>query len=150
MALHPASSSSPRQISLDLDLEEAPSSYSADSGITRSIIFPKNIQFFNVLEFQRQVPQLFDPLNINIEFRMTRQNWLEIRCSFLQEAIQYNHSDARADSRQRAHLSLEENTAFVTLVVSFAGSGHQASLPSSWRLLRAADHKFCKMKISNC
>ena len=110
----------------------------------------ENIQFFNVLEFQRQVPQLFDPLNINIEFRMTRQNWLEIRCSFLQEAIQYNHSDARADSPQLAHLSLEENTAFVTLVLSFAGSSHQASLPSSWRLLRAADHKFCKMKISDC
>ena len=97
MAFYPASSSSPRQLSLDLDLDDAPSAHSADSGVKRSVIFPKNIQIFNVPEFQRQVSQLFDPLNINIEFRVTRQNRLEMRWSFPQEAIQYNHADARSD-----------------------------------------------------
>ena len=124
MASYPASSSSPRQLSLDLDLEDAPSAHSADSGIKRSVIFPKNIQIFNVPEFQRQVSQLFDPLNINIEFRVTRQNRLEMCWSFPQEAIQYNHSDSRADSHQRARLSPEENAAFETLTLSFAGSSH--------------------------
>ena len=89
MVLNPASSSSPRQLSLDLELEDA---LSADSGVKRSVIFPKNIQIFNVPEFQRQVSKLFDPLNINIEFRVTRQNRLEMRWSFPQEAIQYNLS----------------------------------------------------------
>ena len=92
MASYPASSSSPRQLSLDLDLEDAPSALSADSVVKRSVIFPKNIQIFNVPEFQRQVSQLFEPLNINIEFRVTRQNRLEMRWSFPQEAIQYNLS----------------------------------------------------------
>ena len=82
MAFYPASSSSPRQLSLDLDLEDATSAHSADSGVKRSVIFPKNIQIFNVPEFQRQVSQLFDPLNINIEFRVTRQNRLEMCWSY--------------------------------------------------------------------
>ena len=127
MALYPASSS-PRQLSLELDLEDAPSAHLADSGVKRSVIFPKNIQIFNVPEFQRQVSQLFDPLNINIEFRVTRQNRLEMRWSFPQEAIQYNHLDARSDLHpdlhQRTRLSPEENAAFETLVLSFAGSSH--------------------------
>ena len=124
MAFYSASSSSPRQLSLDLDLEDAPSALSADSGVKRSVIFPKNIQIFNVPEFQRQVSQLFEPLNINIEFRVTRQNRLEMRWSFPQEAIQYNHSNARSDSYQLARLSPEENAAFETLFLSFAGSSH--------------------------
>ena len=124
MASYPASSSSPRQLSLDLDLEDAPSAHLADSGVKRSVIFPKNIQIFNVPEFQRQVSQLFDPLNINIEFRVTRQNRLEMCWSFPQEAIQYNHSNTCPNSHQRARLSPEENAAFETLVLSFAGSSH--------------------------
>ena len=124
MALNPAPSSSPRQLSLDLDLEDAPSAHSADNGLKRSVIFPKNIQIFNVSDFERQVSQLFDPLNINIEFRVTRHNRLEMRWSFPQEAIQYNHSNARSDSHQLARLSPEENAAFETLVLSFAGSSH--------------------------
>ncbi|MDA9194400.1 hypothetical protein N9P08_04080 [Alphaproteobacteria bacterium] len=124
MAFYSASSSSPRQLSLDLDLEDAPSALSSDSGVKRSVIFPKNIQIFNVPEFQRQVSQLFEPLNINIEFRVTRQNRLEMRWSFPQEAIQYNHSNARSGSHQLARLSPEENAAFETLVLSFAGSSH--------------------------
>ena len=124
MAFYPASSSSPRQLSLDLDLEDAPSAHSADRGVKRSVIFPKNIQIFNVPEFQRLVSQLFDPLNINIEFRVTRQNRLEMRWSFPQEAIQYNHADGLSEPRQRARLSPEENAAFETLVLSFAGSSH--------------------------
>jgi hypothetical protein len=124
MAFCPASSSSPHQLSLDLNLEDASSAHSTDSGVKRSVIFPKNIQVFNVPEFQRQVSQLFDPLNINIEFRVTRHNRLEMRWAFPQEAIQYNHSDARSDSHQRARLSPEENAAFETLVLSFAGSSH--------------------------
>ena len=124
MAFYPASSSSPRQLSLDLDLKDAPSALPADSGVKRSVIFPKNIQIFNVPEFQRQVSQLFEPLNINIEFRVTRQNRLEMCWSFPQEAIQYNHSNARSESYQLARLSPEENAAFETLVLSFAGSSH--------------------------
>ena len=124
MAFYPVSSSSSRQLLLDLDLDDAPSVNSADSGVKRSVIFPKNIQIFNVPEFQRQVSQLFDPLNINIEFRVTRQNRLEMCWSFPQESVQYNHADVRSAPHQRVRLSPEENAAFETLVLSFAGSSH--------------------------
>ena len=124
MASYSAPLSSPHQLSLGLELEDAPSAHSADSGVKRSVIFPKNIQIFNVPEFQRQVSKLFDPLNINIEFRVTRQNRLEMRWSFPQEAIQYNHPDTRSVPRQRPRLSPEENVAFETLVLSFPGSSH--------------------------
>ena len=124
MGFYRASSSPPRQLSLDLDLEDASYDYLADSVVKRSVVFPKNIQIFNVPEFQRQVSQLFNPLNINIEFRLTRQNRLQMRWSFPQEAIQYNHSNAHSDSQQRARLSPEENAAFETLVLSFTGSSH--------------------------
>ena len=124
MAFYPASSAPPRQLLLDLNLEDVPSAHSEDRGVKRSVIFPKNIQIFNVPEFQRHVSQLFEPFNINIEFRVTRQNRLEMRWSFPQEAIQYSHSYARADSHQWARLSPEENAAFEMLVLSFAGSSH--------------------------
>ena len=111
---------SPHQLSLDLDLGDAESRDLKDSNVKRSVIFPKNIQIFNVPEFQRQVAQLFDPLNINVEFRRTRQNRLEMRWSFPREAVQYTQKD----KRKRAEISKEESAAFETLVLSFPGASH--------------------------
>ena len=110
----------PHQLSLDLDLDDASSKESKDGDVKRSVIFPKNIQIFNVPEFQKQVSQLFDPLNINIEFRRTRHNRLEMRWSFPQEAIHYNQKGRK----QRAEISREESAAFETLVVSLTGASH--------------------------
>ena len=118
MASHPNSSTAPRQLSLDLD--DMPSSETGNADVKRSVVFPKNIQIYNVPDFQRRVSQLFEPLNINIEFRVTRQNRLEMCWSFPQEAVQYDHRDAR----QKTALSPEENAAFETLVLSFAGASH--------------------------
>lgn len=112
--------SSPRQLSLDLDLDDVDVRHLQASGVKRSVIFPKNIQIFNVPEFQRQVSQLFDPLNINIEFRITRHNRLEMCWSFPQEAIHYNQKGAK----QRAEISREESAAFEMLVLSFSGASH--------------------------
>ena len=67
MAFYSASSSSPRQLLLDLDLENAPPSHLAGSGVKRSVIFPKNLQLCNVPGFPRQGSQLFNPVNISIE-----------------------------------------------------------------------------------
>ena len=108
------------QLSLDLDLEDAGPKNSKSGKVKRSVIFPKNIQIFNVPEFQRQVSQLFDPLNINIEFRKTRHNRLEMRWSFPQESIQYNQKE----TRQRIEISREESAAFETLILSFSGASH--------------------------
>ena len=110
----------PHQLSLDLGIDEASMVQQRENGIKRSVIFPKNIQVFNVPEFQRRVSRLFDPLNINIEFRVTRHNRLEMRWSFPQEVIQYNQSKLQISSE----VSPEESAAFETLILSFAGSSH--------------------------
>ena len=121
MASNPIYSPSiPRQLSLDLDLDDVGVNHPRDSGVQRSVLFPKNIQIFNVPEFQRQVSKLFDPLNINIEFRITRHNRLEMRWSFPQETIHHNQKGAG----QGAKISREESAAFETLVLSFAGASH--------------------------
>jgi hypothetical protein len=105
---------------LSLDLDDGDVTHLQDNGVKRSVIFPRNIQIFNVPEFQRQVSRLFDPLSINIEFRRTRHNRLEMRWSFPEETIHYNQKGAR----QRAEVSQEESAAFETLVLSFAGASH--------------------------
>ena len=110
--------SSPHQLSLDLRIDGASMVKWKKTGIKRSVIFPKNIQVFNVPEFQRQVSRLFDPLNINIEFRVTRHNRLEMRWLFPQEVIQYNRSKSGVSSE----VSPEESAAFETFILSFAGS----------------------------
>ena len=110
----------PHQLSLDLDLDDVGPKDLKGGEVKRSVIFPKNIQIFNVPEFQRQVAQLFDPLNINVEFRRTRQNRLEMRWSFPREAVQYTQKD----KRKRAEISKEESAAFETLVLSFPGASH--------------------------
>ena len=121
MSYNPLNSLSlPHQLSLDLDLDDAGSEDLKDGQVKRSVIFPKNIQIFNVPEFQRQVSKLFDPLHINIEFRRTRHNRLEMRWSFPREAVHYN----QREPRQRAEISREESAAFETLILSFSGANH--------------------------
>ncbi len=110
----------PCQLSLDLDLDDVDTKNLRDSGVKRSVIFPKNIQIFNVPEFQRQVSQLFGPLNIDIEFRRTRHNRLEMLWAFPREVVYYDQKR----TRQRAEISQEESAAFETLVLSFAGTSH--------------------------
>jgi len=121
MPCNPLTSSPfPHQLSLDLDLDDASPKALKDGEVKRSVIFPKNIQIFNVPEFERQVSQLFDPLNINIEFRKTRHNRLEMRWSFPREVVHYNQKERR----QRAGISREESAAFETLILSFSAASH--------------------------
>ena len=110
----------PHQLTLDLDLDDTGPKDLGGGEVKRSVIFPKNIQIFNVPEFQRQVSQLFDPLNINIEFRKTRHNRLEMRWSFPREVVHYNQKE----TRPRAGISQEESAAFETLILSFSGASH--------------------------
>ena len=116
---------SPQQIGpkqLSLDLGEAESNQQLDqTGVERSVIFPKNVQIYDVADFQHRVSQLFAPLNIQIDFRVTRHNRVEMRWSFPQEAVQYHRQDG---GKTKLALSPEENEAFETLVLSFAGATH--------------------------
>ena len=72
-------------------------------------------------DFQRQVLQLFAPLNIQINFRVTRHTTVEMLCSFPQEAVHYQRQDG---ANVEIFLSTEENEASETLVLSFAEATH--------------------------
>ena len=112
---------------LTLDLGEAESNQQLGQtivdqiGIERSVVFPKNIKIYDVADFQRRVSQLFAPLKIQIDFRVTRHNRVEMRWSFPQESVHYQRQD---DAKAKLLLSPEESEAFETLVLSFAGSTH--------------------------
>ena len=89
--------------------------------IERSVVFPKNIKIYDVADFQRRVSQLSAPLNIQIDFRVTRHNWVEMRWSFPQEAVHYQRIEG---AEAELFLSPEESEAFETLVQSFVGATH--------------------------
>ena len=115
----------PQQLSLDLGEAESKQQLGQtaidQTGIERSVVFPKNIKIYDVADFQRRVSQLFVPLNIQIGFRVTRHNRVEMRWSFPKEAVHYQRQDG---SKAELLLSPEENEAFETLVLSFAGTTH--------------------------
>ena len=112
---------------LTLDLGEAESNQQLGQtivdqiGIERSVVFPKNIKIYDVADFQRRVSQLFAPLKIQIDFRVTRHNQVEMRWSFPQEVVHYQRQDA---AKAELLLSPEENEAFETLASSFAAATH--------------------------
>ena len=114
---------SPQQIGpkqLSLDLGEVESNQQLDqTGVARSVIFPKNAQFYNMTDFQHRVSQLFAQLNIQIDFRVTRHNHVEMLRPSPQEAVQYHRQDV---VKARLALSPEENEAFETRVLSFSGA----------------------------
>ena len=115
----------PQQLTLDLGEAESNQQFGKtivdQIGIERSVVFPKNIKIYDVADFQRRVSQLFAPLNIQIDFRVTRHNRVEMRWSFPQESVHYRRQD---DAKAELLLSPEESKAFETLVLSFAGSTH--------------------------
>ena len=115
----------PQQLSLDLGEAETNQQLGKTaiepSDRERSVVFPKNIKIYDVANFQRQISQLFAPLNIQLDLRVTRHIRVEIRWSFPHGAVHYQRQDAY---KAELLLSPEENEAFETVVLSFAGATH--------------------------
>ena len=88
-------------------------------GIERSLVFPKTIKIYDLANSKRWLSQLFAPLNIQIDFLVTRHNRVEMRLSFLQGALHYQRQDG---AKPKLMLSREENEAFEKLALSFAGA----------------------------
>jgi len=115
----------PQQLSLDLGEAESNQQRGQIAidqvGIERSGVSPKNIKIYNLAVFQWRVSHIFAPLNIRVDFRVTRQNRVEIRWSFPQGAVHYQRQDG---AKAELLLSPEENEVFETLALSFAGATH--------------------------
>ena len=86
-------------------------------------MFPKHIDIPNFGDFQRQVNLLFSPLDISVEFRLTRQKRLEMKWIFppevkvgpLSEIQKKQPSDEAVGA-----LSNEEIKAFKSVVYALA------------------------------
>ena len=116
-----------RQLTLDFSegfTAAEPASPPRDA--TRTIVFPKHIEIPNFGRFQRQINLLFAPLEISVEFRLTRQKRLEMKWTFPAEAkvvksFEYGERISFTN-KSAAELSSEELKAFDSVVFALAGS----------------------------
>ena len=96
---------------------------SAPRNVTRTIVFPKHIDIQNFGRFEQQVNLLFAPLGISVEFRLTRQNRLEMKWIFPPEASLLPLSGIQKKipfDKAVGELSNEEIKAFKSVVYALA------------------------------
>ena len=96
---------------------------SAPRNVTRTIVFPKNIDIQNFGRFEQQVNLLFAPLGISVEFRLTRQKRLEMKWIFPPEANLFPLSGIQKKTpfdKAVGELSNEEMKAFKAVVYALA------------------------------
>lgn len=96
---------------------------SAPRNVTRTIVFPKHIDIQNFGRFEQQVNLLFAPLGISVEFRLTRQNRLEMKWIFPSEANLLPLSGIQQKipfDKAVGELSNEEIKAFKSVVYALA------------------------------
>tara|TARA_B100000212_G_scaffold298099_1_gene242135 strand:+ start:107 stop:529 length:423 start_codon:yes stop_codon:yes gene_type:complete len=96
---------------------------SAPRNVTRTIVFPKHIVIQNFGRFEQQVNLLFAPLGISVEFRLTRQNRLEMKWIFPPEANLLPLSGIQKQipfDKAVGELSTEEIKAFKSVVYALA------------------------------
>ena len=113
-------------LQLTLDFSEGfvvPEPLSAPRNVTRTIVFPKHIDIQNFGRFQQQVNLLFAPLGISVEFRLTRQNRLEMKWIFPPEENLLPLSGIQKKipfDKAVGELSNEEIKAFKSVVFALA------------------------------
>ena len=111
---------------LTLDFSEGfvvPEPASAPRDVTRTIVFPKHIDIQNFGRFEQQVNLLFAPLGISVEFRLTRQNRLEMKWIFPPEENLLPLSGIQKKipfDKAVGELSNEEIKAFKSVVFALA------------------------------
>ena len=70
------------QLSFDLNYNFSNENNYLKRNKIKTITFPRNIKIPNFGYFQRKIIDLFRPLGINIEFKLTRKKYLEMRFIF--------------------------------------------------------------------
>ena len=117
------------QLSLDLGLlqdeDAAPPPDKAGRPIVKTMLFPRHVKLPHFGQIERQLTQAFAPFGIDIEFRFTRQNRLEMKWVFAPELNQ--HSGPGPDqlaafarlSQPAISLSEAERQAFEAIMIDF-------------------------------
>ena len=117
------------QLSLDLGLlqdeDAAPPPDKAGRPIVKTMLFPRHVKLPHFGQIERQLTQAFAPFGIDIEFRFTRQNRLEMKWVFASELNEQPEfgADQIAAFAQLAQpavsLSDAERQAFEAIMIDF-------------------------------
>ena len=117
------------QLSLDLGLAQdelaTPVADTSGRPIVKTMLFPRHVRLPHFGQIQRQLKQAFSPFGIDIEFRFTRQNRLEMKWVFASELHQHEEFGtsqiaAFAQLAQPAlSLSEAERQAFEAIMIDF-------------------------------
>lgn len=121
------------QLSLDLGAEvPLPAAHEPKSAkaVIKTMLFPRHIQLPHFGQIERQLKAAFTPFGIDIEFRFTRQNRLEMKWIFAPE-LRAETSEQPDSFNALAHLSAQlsqpshaltedELEAFSTMMIDFA------------------------------
>ena len=112
------------QLSFDLNYNFSNENNYLKRNKIKTITFPRNIKIPNFGYFQRKIIDLFRPLGINIEFKLTRKKYLEMRFIFVEignEDNSFQYINNFLNKKSNVSITKEEEDAFKNVIFAFAG-----------------------------
>ena len=112
------------QLSFDLNYNFSNENNYLKRNKIKTINFPRNIKIPNFGYFQRKIIDLFRPLGINIEFKITRKKYLEMRFIFDEmgnEDNSFQYINNFLNKKSNVSITKEEEDAFKNVIFAFAG-----------------------------
>ena len=112
------------QLSFDLNYNFSNENNYLKRNKIKTITFPRNIKIPNFGYFQRKIIDLFRPLGINIEFKLTRKKYLEMRFIFDgmgNEDNSFQYMNNFLNKKSNVSITKEEEDAFKNVIFAFAG-----------------------------
>ena len=112
------------QLSFDLNYNFSNENNHLKRNKIKTITFPRNIKIPNFGYFQRKIIDLFRPLGINIEFKLTRKKYLEMRFIFDEmgnEDNSFQYINNFLNKKSNVSITKEEEDAFKNVIFAFAG-----------------------------
>ena len=111
------------QLSFDLNYNFSNENNYLKRNKIKTITFPRNIKIPNFGYFQRKIIDLFRPLGINIEFKLTRKKYLEMRFIFDEmgnEDNSFQYINNFLNKKSNVSITKEEEDAFKNVIFAFA------------------------------
>ena len=112
------------QLSFDLNYNFSNENSYQKKNKIKTITFPRNIKIPNFGYFQRQIIDLFRPLGIRIEFKLTRKKYLEMKFIFDEiknENNSFQFINNLLTKKNSVNITKEEENAFRNVIFAFAG-----------------------------
>ena len=112
------------QLSFDLNYNFSNENNYLKRNKIKTITFPRNIKIPNFGYFQRQIVDLFRPLGIRVEFKLTRKKYLEMK--FIIDEIENENNSFQfinnfLTKKSNVRITKEEEDAFKNVIFAFSG-----------------------------